>query len=193
MWVLSLCSSPHPEHVLQFESEPYVDPPVTMEQIPIEIVILIACFIDDPIEYFRFKRACRRFNASLRSQITISGIRLWELRNSRSPPLQIEFASVAFVVVPPLCEELVGFCQRDPPMLLNAMHASYSDQTFVHLFQPPVTASEYFLSATASHAYDFNFLKKLAMIATSGYDIRLDHVCLNLARDSHLTSSAMCS
>ena len=91
------------------------------------------------------------------------------------------------MIVPPLCEEIVGFYQQAPPCLLNALQTVYSEPNFVLLFRPPVIAAEYFLSATASHAHDFEFLKKLAMIATSGYDIRMYQVFLNLARDSHLS------
>lgn len=191
MWILSLCSSPHPDLVLEFERKLKPDPPVKLDDIPVDVARIISGYIEDPIEYFRFKRLCRRFSATLSPTFTVSGKRLWMLRNSRSPLINIELASDALIIVPPLCPELVEFYQTSPRTLLNAMQLIHADADFVNLFQPPVIATDYFLAATASHSEDFIFLKKLAMVATSGYDVRMYHVFLNLARDSHFMNDSV--
>lgn len=159
--------------------------PKTLDDLPVELLTTITLYIDDPVTYSRLRHVCRKLRACLQGRFTISGSDLWDLRTSSPSPLRIELASSFFVITPPLCPEIVEYYKQTPDDLLNALQLQQSEQNFVALFRPPVIATEYFLAATASHANDFGFLKKLAMVATSGHDVRMYHVFLNLARQSH--------
>jgi hypothetical protein len=183
-WVLSLCFQP--DHVMRVEfvsSKPHILK--TIDELPVELLCTISVFIDDPVTYFRLRQVNRKFYTGIQSQFTLSGTRLWDFRTLCPFPLRIELAASSLVITPPLCPDIVEYYKQNPGDLLNALQSLQSDREFVGLFQPPVIATEYFLAATVSHANDFGFLKKLAMVATSGHDIRMYHVFLNLARESH--------